>query len=43
MINKLFPFMDLNMRTPSIIPIKGRKFTNHGSGLLSCNLEVIPA
>ena len=27
------PFKVLNIRIPIIIPIKGREFTNHGSGL----------
>ena len=34
MINKLPPFKGLNIRIPIIIPIKGRAFINHGSGLL---------
>ena len=33
MINKPPTFEDLNMRIPVIIPIKGRGFLNHGSGL----------
>ena len=35
MINKPPPFKGLNIRIPIIIPIKGRGFINHGSGLLS--------
>ena len=34
MINKPPPFKGLNIRIPIIIPIKGRGFINHGSGLL---------
>ena len=37
MINKLTPFKGLNIRIPIIIPIKGRGFTNHGSGLGGLN------
>ena len=33
MINKPPPFKGLNVRIPIIIPIKGRGFINHGSGL----------
>ena len=33
MINKHPPLKDLNIRIPIIIPIKGRGFVNHGSGL----------
>ena len=33
MINKPPPFKGLNIRIPIIIPIKGRGFINHGSGL----------
>ena len=33
MINKPPPFKDLNIRIPIMIPIKGRGFINHGSGL----------
>ena len=33
MINKPVPFKDLNIRIPIRIPIKGRGFINHGSGL----------
>ena len=33
MLNKPPPFKDLNIRMPIIIPIKGRGFINHGSGL----------
>ena len=33
MINKPPPFTDLNIRIPIIIPIKGRGFIHHGSGL----------
>ena len=28
------PFKGLNIRIPATIPIKGRGFTNHGSGLI---------
>ena len=31
MINKPPPFKGLNIRIPSIIPILGRGFINHGS------------
>ena len=34
MINKPPPFKGLNMRIPTIIPIKGRGCINHGSTLL---------
>ena len=33
MINIPPPFKGLNIRMPVIIPIKGRGFINHGSGL----------
>ena len=33
MINKPRPLKSLNLRIPSIIPIEGREFINHGSGL----------
>ena len=33
MINKPPPFKGLNFRIPIIIPIKGRRFINHGFGL----------
>ena len=33
MMNELPPFKDLDIRIPIIIPIKGRGFINHGSGL----------
>ena len=33
MINKPPPFKGLNIRVPIIIPIKGRVFINHRSGL----------
>ena len=33
MINKPPPFKGLNTRIPIIIPIKGRGFINHGSGV----------
>ena len=33
MINKPPPFKGLNIRIPTIIPIKGRGFINQGSGL----------
>ena len=35
MINKPLPLKGLNIRIPIIIPIKGRGFNNHGSGLPS--------
>ena len=35
MINKPPSFKDLNIRIPIIIPIKGRGFINHGSGLVA--------
>ena len=34
MINKPPPFKGLNIRIPITIPIKGRGFINHGSGLV---------
>ena len=34
MINKPPPFKGLNIRIPSIIPIKGRGFINQGSALV---------
>ena len=33
MINKPSPFKGLNIRIPSIIPVKGRGGINQGSGL----------
>ena len=33
MINQPPPYEGLNIRIPIIIPIKGRGFINHGSGL----------
>ena len=33
MINQPPPFKDLNIRIPITIPIMGRGFINHGSGL----------
>ena len=33
MINKPPPFKGINIGIPIIIPIKGRGFINHGSGL----------
>ena len=33
MINNHPPFQGLDIRIPIIIPIKGRGFINHGSGL----------
>ena len=33
MINKPFPLKGLNIRIPTIIPIKRRGVINHGSGL----------
>ena len=33
MIKEPPPFKGLHMRIPSIIPMKGRGFTNHGSAL----------
>ena len=34
MINKPSPFKGLNIRIPTIIPLKGRGFINQGFGLL---------
>ena len=39
MIHKPPPFKGLNIRIPIIIPIKGREFVNHGSGLASPDLR----
>ena len=39
MISKPTPFKDLHVRIPIIIPIKGRGFIDHGSGLLMLKLN----
>ena len=42
MITKTSPFKELNIRNPIIIPIKGRGFINHGSGLSYSTLSTCP-
>ena len=36
MINEPPPFKGLNIKIPIVIPIKGRGFINHVSGLVDC-------
>ena len=42
MINNHPFFKDLNIRIPIIVPIKGRGFVNHGSGLTYSTLSTCP-
>ena len=39
MINKPPPFKGLNIRILTIIPVKGRRFINHGSGLVGFRVQ----
>ena len=43
MINKPPPFKGLNIRIHTIVPIKGRGFINHGSGLRSDRIRKMVA